>query len=108
MIFRDHYECREAIRKHSYEEGRSVKFIKSEKRRERAVCKDPCPWFLLASLNFEKTFQLKRVGPDHTCVREQKGLPLIHSGYLAERYLNEFRINPCWRIKSFHKTIRLY
>lgn len=82
-----------------------MKFIKSDKTRVRAVCKEPCPWFLFASLNFEKTFQLKRVGLDHTGVREQRGLPLIHSGYLSERYLDDFRINPSWPIKSFHKTV---
>ena len=38
-------------------------------------------------------------------MREQKGLPLINSGYLSRKYLQEFRINPRWPIKSFHKTV---
>lgn len=42
---------------------------------------------------------------EHTCAREQKGLPLINSGYLARKYLPEFRINPSWPIKSFQKTV---
>ncbi|XP_074378314.1 uncharacterized protein LOC141719847 [Apium graveolens] len=41
----------------------------------------------------------------HTCLREQRGLPLINSGFLARKYLPEFRINPTWPIKSFHKTV---
>lgn len=38
-------------------------------------------------------------------MRDQTGLPLIHSGYLAEKYIEEFRINPTWPIKAFHKTL---
>lgn len=63
MIFTDHHQCREAIRKHSYTEGRVVKFVKSDKTRVRAVCKDPCKWFIHASLNFDKCIQVKTVGP---------------------------------------------
>lgn len=63
MIFTDHYQCREAIIKHSYKEGRVVKFVKSDKTRVRAVCKPPCPWFLNAGYNFDRCIQIKKVGP---------------------------------------------
>ncbi|KAL8135487.1 hypothetical protein AgCh_010215 [Apium graveolens] len=104
-IFTDHYQYREAIMKHSYTKGRVVKFVKSDRTRVRTVCKDPCPWFIYAGLIFDKCIQIKTVGLDHTCVREQRGLPLINSGFLARKYLPEFRINPTWPIKSFHKTV---
>lgn len=42
---------------------------------------------------------------DHTCVRQQKGLPLIHSGFLAKKYVNDFRMNPEWPIPAFHKRV---
>ena len=32
-------------------------------------------------------------------------LPLIHSGFLAEKYESEFRINPSWPITAFHKRV---
>lgn len=32
-------------------------------------------------------------------------MPLINSGYLAKKYLPEFRINPSWPISAFHKTV---
>mgnify|MGYP003366197739 CR=1 FL=1 len=41
----------------------------------------------------------------HTCVRQQRDLPLIHSGFLAEKYESEFRINPNWPITAFHKRV---
>ena len=41
----------------------------------------------------------------HTCVREQRGLPLIHSGFLAKHYLNEFRSNPTWPIHSMRERV---
>ena len=63
MIFTDHYQCREAIIKHSYTEGRVVKFIKSDKTRVRAICMPSCPWFLNAGLNFDSCLQIKKVGP---------------------------------------------
>lgn len=49
--------------KHSYKQGRQIHYIKSDKKRVRAVCKHPCPWYMYASLNFDKTFQMKQVGP---------------------------------------------
>ena len=42
---------------------------------------------------------------EHTCTREQRGLPLINSGFLAREYLGEFRINPSWPIKAFHNRV---
>ena len=63
MLFKDHQECRDSIIKHSYKQDRQIHFTKSDKKRVRAVCKHPCPWYMYASLNFDKTFQMKQVGP---------------------------------------------
>lgn len=63
MIFTDHHQFREAVMKHSYLEGRMVKFTKSDRTRVKAVCRPPCQWHVFASLNFNKTMQIKIVGP---------------------------------------------
>lgn len=41
----------------------------------------------------------------HDCVREQIGLSLIYSGFLASKYVQEFIINPDWSNLSFHKRV---
>ncbi|XP_074356578.1 uncharacterized protein LOC141696322 [Apium graveolens] len=91
MIFTNNRQYREAIPNHSATEGRVIRFRKSDRTRVRAVCQPPCPWTLFASLNFDKSMQIKFVRPDHTCARE--------------KYLPEFRINPHMPIKAFHKTV---
>ena len=63
MVFTDHKQCRQAIMKHSVSEGRVIKFVKSDRTRVKAVCKAPCQWSLFTSLNFNKTMQMKKVGP---------------------------------------------
>ena len=67
---------REAVRAHSIKNQRAVRFDKNKnknknKNKIRVVCKDAqCPWMVYASwLNDDcKTFKVKTVGPDHTCV----------------------------------------
>lgn len=63
MIYTDHHQFREAVMKHSYLEGRMVKFTKSDRTRVKAMCRPPCQWHVFASLNFNKTMQIKIVGP---------------------------------------------
>lgn len=41
----------------------------------------------------------------HTFVIEQRGLPLIHSKFLAAKYESELRMNPAWPFSSFHKRV---
>ncbi|WOH01020.1 hypothetical protein DCAR_0520398 [Daucus carota subsp. sativus] len=37
MTFKDHHECREAITKHSYKEGRMVRFLLRAKRKAMKI-----------------------------------------------------------------------
>ena len=63
MTFENHLKFRDAITRHSCEEGRMVSFLLSDKSRVKSVCKLTCKWYIYASLNFDKTFQIKQVGP---------------------------------------------
>ena len=93
MTFKDHHECREAITKHSYKEGRMVRFLLSDRKRLKAACKEPCPWFMFASQNFDKIFQLKQLGPGmlQTCGP-------LHFHYSL--YISMFCYLPCYPLSS--------
>ncbi|RYR10214.1 hypothetical protein Ahy_B05g078686 isoform A [Arachis hypogaea] len=74
MKFRTKWKFREAVKKYTIQEGRSIKLVKNDNIRCRAVCKvSDCPWVTYASRDHEDTcWQIKTFNDDHTCPREDK------------------------------------
>ncbi|RYR35085.1 hypothetical protein Ahy_A10g050215 isoform B [Arachis hypogaea] len=74
MKFRTKWKFREAVREYTIHEGRSIKLVKKDNIRCRAVCKvSDCPWVAYASRDHENTcWQIKTFNDDHACPREDK------------------------------------
>ncbi|KAF3671823.1 hypothetical protein FXO38_06406 [Capsicum annuum] len=47
---------------------------------------------------------IKTIGPDHSC-GNQRNNNNIDSGFLAKKYMEEFRINPSWGVKEFQAHV---
>ncbi|XP_025641450.2 uncharacterized protein [Arachis hypogaea] len=76
MKFGTKWEFREAVREYTIQEGRSIKIVKNDNIRCRAVCKvKECSWVAYASRDHEDTcWQIKTFNDDHTCPREDKNM----------------------------------
>ncbi|RYR35112.1 hypothetical protein Ahy_A10g050256 [Arachis hypogaea] len=74
MKFETKWKFREAVKEYTIQEGRSIKLVKNDNIRCRAVCKvSDCPWVAYASRDHEDTcWQIKTFNDDYTCPREDK------------------------------------
>lgn len=93
----------EAIRNYAVKVGKQVNIKKKERRKVRAICKEPCKWTLYASmLQNENTLQIKTLIPAHTCNRSSVNRN-VTAKFLAKIYVNKIRSNPNWPIESFQE-----
>ncbi|KAH0639646.1 hypothetical protein KY285_036232 [Solanum tuberosum] len=106
MIFSNSKEFKWDVKVHAVMKKKDIKFLKNETQRSRAICKVPnCKWFIFASkANQDEPFQIKTIGPDHEC-GNQRDNKTIDSGFLAKKYIEDFRINPSWGVKEFQAHI---
>lgn len=49
--------------------------------------------------------QIKSYNPNHTCSRDKTNRHCTYA-YLAERYLETFKFDPCWRARNFVKRVK--
>ena len=71
------------------------------------VCNDEgCKWFVFASwLSDHKTFKIKSLLDDHTCVMSFKN-KFVSSKFIAEKYLGQWRENPDWNFAGMAERLR--
>ncbi|KAK1591161.1 hypothetical protein Q3G72_003222 [Acer saccharum] len=98
---------RKAIRAHFMKHRRVVKFKKNNPNRIRVVCKDEgCKWFVFASwLSDHKTFKIKSLLDDHTCVMSFKN-KYVSSKLIVEKYVGQWRANPDWNFARMAERLR--
>ncbi|KAK4342854.1 hypothetical protein RND71_038670 [Anisodus tanguticus] len=74
--------------------------------RSRATCKvSSCKWFIFASkANPNEPFNIKTIGSDLS-YGNQRDNKTIDSGFLAKKYVEEFRNNPSWGVKEFQAHV---
>ncbi|XP_022857525.1 uncharacterized protein LOC111378538 [Olea europaea var. sylvestris] len=81
-------------------------FKRNDKDRVHCFCKDGCPWKLWVSkLQDRDTVQIKTCDPKYICfkVRANK---YANYKWLAEYYLEDFKVNPKWKTKHFRTIVR--
>ncbi|KAG5606947.1 hypothetical protein H5410_028439 [Solanum commersonii] len=78
--------------------------VEKESARSRAICKvSSCKWFICASKsNQDEPFKIKTIDPDHSCGK-QRDNKTIDSGFLAKKYIEEFRTNPSWGVNQLNQ-----
>lgn len=117
---------RKAIRHNSIEQGYNYYFLHNNRSRVSVYCakRCGCPWkkarilkcvckqkskckfkIHCRKLKGEESWQIKTYRPDHICGHQHVN-PKVTSQYLAERYLDDFRDDPSWKIKLFVKRAR--
>ena len=73
MKFVDHQELRHALKCHVVANGLIIKFEKSESKKIVVKCfySEICSWRLYGTtLTTEKSFQIKTITGEHTCIKE--------------------------------------
>ena len=53
----------------------------------------------------DKTFQLRTFNLKHRCGKDHKNFH-VSAKWLAEKYIEEFRLDPTWKIKSIVERIK--
>ncbi|XP_015947143.2 uncharacterized protein LOC107472099 [Arachis duranensis] len=98
MKFGTKWEFREAVREYTIQEGRSIKIVKNDNIRCRAVCKvKECPWVAYASRDHEDTcWQIKTFNDDHTCPREDKNRA-ANRNWVCSKLVKKVRKYPNFR-----------
>ena len=76
MLFEDVKHFREVLKDYAVEKGFKLMRDKNEKVRVTAHCgSDGCQWRIHASPLLDGvTFQVKSLGPDHTCVHVSRNI----------------------------------
>ena len=95
-----------AVHNYSVKQGRPCKFVKQDRVRVRARCRNSeCNWVIYArKLSGDGTIQIRTFEDNHTCGFTYDN-PLVHSGWVAKKYCEEFRCNPKLDLEHFRKTV---
>nr|XP_027090253.1 uncharacterized protein LOC113711290 [Coffea arabica] len=95
-----------AVHNYSVKQGRPCKFVKQDRVRVRARCRNSeCNWVIYArKLSGDGTIQIRIFEDNHTCDFTYDN-PLMHSGWVAKKYCEEFRCNPKLDLEHFRKTV---
>ncbi|KAH7853549.1 hypothetical protein Vadar_003839 [Vaccinium darrowii] len=106
MEFKSHSLFRDAVKEYAIKHGKSIKFLKSDREKVRAVCKKGCPWECYASyVPIDQLSRVKTYTPHHKCIRSCD-VPWVSSNWIVTKYCNRIRNNPTWPMPSLHTTIK--
>ncbi|KAL2467154.1 DBD Tnp Mut domain-containing protein [Abeliophyllum distichum] len=104
--FTDMELFRKAVKNHGFVTRCNFRFRPNDDRRAQAVCKLDCKWRIWASLNKKLgCVQVKSYTPIHTCSRDSTNRHCT-AKYVAERYLETFKIDPEWNSKLIRKAVK--
>lgn len=108
MIFSNNKEFKEVVIANQAKIGKSIEWIKVDKRKARAKCrKNGCNWRILgSSVRRDTYFQIKTFAPNHTCFGWNYNNKYITSSWIAKRYVDRDRSNKNWKTSEFRDTLR--
>ncbi|KAH0771153.1 hypothetical protein KY290_015134 [Solanum tuberosum] len=107
LIFGNKKEFKEAVIANQAKIGKSIEWIKDDRRRARAKCrKNGCNWRILgSSMQRDTSFQIKTFVPNHTCFGWNYNNKNITSSWIARRYVDRVRSNKNWKTSEFRDTL---
>lgn len=126
LIFPSNKVFRKAVQWHAVEKGYNYYFLHNSNTRVSVYCakrcgclwkhgrimqcvcgsKNKCRFKVhCRKLKNELSWQIKSLRLTHICEHQTKN-PKCTSQYLAERYLEDWRDDPTWKIKAFIKRVR--
>ncbi|CAM8907539.1 unnamed protein product [Rhodiola kirilowii] len=124
LIFESNSVFRKALIQYSLEHGADYYYLQNNANRVAAYClnkcnckkmkygrkactcgKILCAWKVSAARMYEDgTFQVKSVGPNHTCGWQRLNTK-VTSIWLAEKYLENYRNDPSWSLVGFQGSV---
>lgn len=109
MRFQDGQEFKEAVRNYCINLGKDCRFRPSEPKRVRAIYTTKgCKWFIFASIettNKSKDLVVKSMNLNHNNCNNNWKNRLIIAKWVAERYVERFRVNPKMHVKLIRQNI---
>jgi hypothetical protein len=86
---------REAVKQYNVRRGKDIKFVKNERAKCVAVCRDPsCQYRVYGKqMLTEASFELRSLRPKHTCSRVYKS-SIVNSRWISDKLYDKFKIQP--------------
>ena len=110
MLFRNKEEFKDACKHWGIKHRYQVHFPTNTKVKVRCECYSKCGfWIYACKMNkhdeTDKTFQLRTFNLKHKCAKKHKNFH-VSSTLLAQKYIEEFRVDPTWKIDSFIERVK--
>nr|KAJ0207769.1 hypothetical protein LSAT_V11C500254770 [Lactuca sativa] len=105
-------ELRFCLTNYAVHNGYPIKVTKSSSTRLQAKCGldnkgKRCTFKLWASwMNKEKSFQIKGLNNNHTCVREYKHATLVNPDWIAKQFLKKLCVRPKMKAREMKEEIK--
>lgn len=95
MKFSSIQPFREAIKQYNVRRGNDIKFVKNERAKCVAVCRDPSCQYRVYSRQMETkaSFELRSLRCKHTCSRVYKS-SIVNSRWISDKLYDKFKIQP--------------
>jgi hypothetical protein len=86
---------REAVKQYNVQRGKDIQFVKNERARCVAVCRDPsCNYRVYGrQMNDEQSFEVRSLRPKHSCTRVYKS-SIVNSMWISDKLYDKFKIQP--------------
>jgi hypothetical protein len=86
---------REAVKQYNVQRGKDIQFLKNERARCVAVCRDPsCDYIVYGrQMSDEQSFEVRSLRPKHSCTRVYKS-PIVNSRWISDKLFDKFKIQP--------------
>jgi hypothetical protein len=86
---------REAVKQYNLQRGKDIQFVKNERARFVAVCRDPsCDYRVYCrQMSDEQSFEVRSLRPKHYCTRVYKS-SLVNSRWISDKLFDKFKIQP--------------
>jgi hypothetical protein len=86
---------KEAVKQYSVRRENDIKFVKNERAKCVAVCRDPsCQYRVYGrQMATEASFELRSLRPKHTCSRVYKS-SIVNSRWISDKLYDKFKIQP--------------
>jgi hypothetical protein len=86
---------REVVKQYNIQRGKYIQFVKNERARCVAVCRDPsCDYRVYGrQMSDEQFFEVRSLRPKHSCTRVYKS-SIVNSRWISDKLFDKFKIQP--------------
>jgi hypothetical protein len=98
---------REAVKQYNVRRGKDINFVKNERVKCVAVCRDPsCEYRVYGrQMATEASFELRSLRPKHTCSRVYKN-SIVNSRWISDKLYDKFKIQPDMPLRVIQDEVK--